>query len=77
MVFYVEDKNDQSVFPGPLVVSTLKTKLEQDAGLLELSVANIQTDICQNNCSGNKYFLIIMIIIILVFLLRVVPMCVF
>ncbi len=52
MLFYVEDKSDKSIIPGPLVVSTLKTKLEQDVGLLELSVANIQTEICQNNCSG-------------------------
>ncbi|XP_034230369.1 dyslexia-associated protein KIAA0319-like protein [Thrips palmi] len=53
MVFYVEDKTDKSIIPGPIVVSTLKTKLEQDVGLLELSVANIQTEICQNNCSGH------------------------
>lgn len=53
MVFYVENKTDKTAAPGPLVVSTLKTKLEQDAGLLELSVANIQTEICQNNCSGH------------------------
>lgn len=53
MLFYVEDKSDKTIVPGPLVVSTLKTKLEQDVGLLELSVANIQTEICQNNCSGH------------------------
>lgn len=53
MVFYVEDKANKSAIPGPVVVSTLKTKLEQDVGLLELSVANIQTEICQNNCSGH------------------------
>lgn len=52
MLFYVEDKGNKSAIPGPIVVSTLKTKLEQDVGLLELSVANIQTEICQNNCSG-------------------------
>ncbi|KAJ1521882.1 hypothetical protein ONE63_002221 [Megalurothrips usitatus] len=53
MIFYVEDKADKSIIPGPLVVSTLKAKLEQDVGLLELSVADIQTEICQNNCSGH------------------------
>ncbi|KAK3919328.1 Dyslexia-associated protein KIAA0319-like protein [Frankliniella fusca] len=53
MLFYVEDKSNKSIIPGPHVVSTLKTKLEQDVGLLELSVANIQTEICQNNCSGH------------------------
>lgn len=54
MVFYVENKSDKTTVPGPLVVSSLKAKLEQDAGLLEPSVANIQTEICQNNCSGKN-----------------------
>jgi hypothetical protein len=52
IVFYVEQKNGKGVLPGPTVVARLKEKLLQDSGLLELSVANIQTVICQNNCSG-------------------------
>lgn len=51
LVFYVEQNN--SIMRGPEVVKTLKGKLKQDSGLLELSIANIQTIICQNNCSGN------------------------
>ena len=53
MVFYVEQKSGKGVLPGPVVVKRLKEKLMQDSGLLELSVANIQTAVCQNNCSGN------------------------
>lgn len=52
IVFYVEQKNGKGVLPGPTVVSRLKEKLMQDSLILELSVANIQTVICQNNCSG-------------------------
>lgn len=39
--------------PGPEVVRTLSSKLAQDSFLLQISVVNIQTTICQNNCSGN------------------------
>lgn len=39
--------------PGPEVVSQLKSKLRRDAGLLDLSVALIDTVVCQNNCSGH------------------------
>ncbi|PSN49545.1 hypothetical protein C0J52_04994 [Blattella germanica] len=53
IVFYVEQKGGKGVIPGPTVVERLKAKLTQDSGLLELSVANIQTAICQNNCSGH------------------------
>ncbi|XP_023702907.1 dyslexia-associated protein KIAA0319-like protein isoform X3 [Cryptotermes secundus] len=53
IVFYVEQKNSKGVLPGPTVVARLKEKLMQDSLLLELSVANIQTVICQNNCSGH------------------------
>ncbi|XP_021932800.1 dyslexia-associated protein KIAA0319-like protein isoform X2 [Zootermopsis nevadensis] len=53
IVFYVEQRNGKGVLPGPAVVARLKEKLMQDSGLLELSVANIQTTVCQNNCSGH------------------------
>jgi hypothetical protein len=52
IVFYVEQRNGKGVLPGPDVVARLKEKLKQDSGLLEFSVANIQTTVCQNNCSG-------------------------
>ncbi|XP_068081362.1 dyslexia-associated protein KIAA0319-like protein isoform X2 [Anabrus simplex] len=52
-IFYVEHKTSHNILPGPAVVSRLKEKLTQDSGLLELSVANIQTAVCQNNCSGH------------------------
>ncbi|XP_075210094.1 dyslexia-associated protein KIAA0319-like protein [Lycorma delicatula] len=51
LVFYVQTST--SALPGPQVVRTLKEKLAQDSVLLQLSVANIQTAICQNNCSGH------------------------
>jgi len=53
IVFYVEQRNGKGILPGPVVVARLKEKLMQDSGLLELSVANIQTAVCQNNCSGH------------------------
>lgn len=52
LVFYVEKKGEKITLPGPEVVKKLKEKLLQDSGLLQLSVANIDTAICQNNCSG-------------------------
>lgn len=52
-MFYVGKQADKTVLPGPKVVKLLKRKLQQDSSLLELSVANIQTAICQNNCSGH------------------------
>lgn len=51
LVFYVEEKG--SIVPAPQVVNQLRSRLAQDAGLLELSVAGIQTTVCQNNCSGH------------------------
>ncbi|KAK6629603.1 hypothetical protein RUM43_003420 [Polyplax serrata] len=53
LVFYVGKQGDKSVWPGPQVVKLLKQKLQQDSSLLELSMANIQTAVCQNNCSGH------------------------
>lgn len=49
--FFVDD-NKNKTLPGPDVVSMLKAKLKQDSSLLQLSVDNIQTTVCQNNCSG-------------------------
>lgn len=49
--FFVDD-NKNKTLPGPNVVSMLKAKLKQDSSLLQLSVDNIQTTVCQNNCSG-------------------------
>lgn len=51
LVFYVQTSS--GALPGPHVVRTLKNKLAQDSVLLQLSVANIQTAVCQNNCSGH------------------------
>ncbi|KAL0116040.1 hypothetical protein PUN28_011119 [Cardiocondyla obscurior] len=53
LVFYVERKGGKATLPGPEVVKRLREKLLQDSGLLQLSVANIDTAICQNNCSGH------------------------
>ncbi|XP_008209692.1 dyslexia-associated protein KIAA0319 isoform X1 [Nasonia vitripennis] len=53
LVFYVEKKGGKSTMPGPEVVNKLKEKLRQDSGILQLSVANVDTAICQNNCSGH------------------------
>lgn len=53
LVFYVGQQQDKMILPGPEVVRLLKEKLKQDSSLLELSVANIQTAICQSNCSGH------------------------
>lgn len=53
VVFYVEHKDSQQPLPGPAVVARLKEKLAQDSLLLEISVASIQTAVCQNNCSGH------------------------
>jgi hypothetical protein len=53
LVFYVE-KSDKSTMPGPEVVNKLKEKLGRDSGILQLSVVNVDTTICQNNCSGFK-----------------------
>ena len=50
--FYVERRDGKSPMGGPEVVHKLKEKLKQDSGILQLSVANIDTTICQNNCSG-------------------------
>ncbi|XP_039275783.1 dyslexia-associated protein KIAA0319-like [Nilaparvata lugens] len=51
LVFYVQTA--ATALAGPHVVKTLKDKLAQDSVLLQLSVANIQTAVCQNNCSGH------------------------
>ena len=50
LIFYVS--SPAGSVPGPQVVQTLKEKLAQDSLLLHLSVSNIKTAICQNNCSG-------------------------
>ncbi|XP_050549172.1 dyslexia-associated protein KIAA0319-like protein [Daktulosphaira vitifoliae] len=52
LYFFVNDSKNNTL-PGPDVVSMLKAKLKQDSSLLQLSVDNIQTTICQNNCSGH------------------------
>ncbi|XP_026472813.1 dyslexia-associated protein KIAA0319-like protein [Ctenocephalides felis] len=57
LLFYVE-KNDtvtrkSSIMPGPAVVAMLKNRFRQDTGLLEISVIQIRTLICQNSCSGH------------------------
>lgn len=39
--------------PGPAVVAMLKNRFRQDTGLLEISVIQIRTLICQNSCSGH------------------------
>ncbi|XP_017877512.1 dyslexia-associated protein KIAA0319 [Ceratina calcarata] len=53
LIFYVEKKGGKAPMRGPEVVKRLKEKLRQDSGLLQLSVANIDTAVCQNNCSGH------------------------
>ncbi|XP_015600421.1 dyslexia-associated protein KIAA0319-like protein [Cephus cinctus] len=53
LVFYVDKKGGKSSMPGPEVVQRLKQKLRQDSGLLQLSVINVETVVCQNNCSGH------------------------
>lgn len=58
LVFYVEKKGGKLTMPGPEVVKRLKEKLRQDSGLLQLSVANIDTAVCQNNCSGKFSFMV-------------------
>ncbi|XP_014214907.1 dyslexia-associated protein KIAA0319-like protein [Copidosoma floridanum] len=52
LTFFVKLKDGKSM-PGPEVVSKLKEKLRQDSGLLQLSVTNVETVVCQNNCSGH------------------------
>lgn len=56
LVFYVRNKKDKSVIPGPEVVAKLKEKLRQDSGILQLSVANVETVVCQSKCSGTGFF---------------------
>ncbi|CAD1471833.1 unnamed protein product [Heterotrigona itama] len=51
LIFYVDKKGGKVTMHGPEVVKRLKEKLRQDSGLLQLSVANIDTAVCQNNCS--------------------------
>lgn len=53
IVFYVEKKGDKESMPGPEVVNKFRTKLRQDSGILQLSVARVDTAVCQNNCSGH------------------------
>lgn len=53
LVFYVRQKDKKTSMPGPEVVHRLKEKLRQDSGLLQLSVAAVDTAVCQNNCSGH------------------------
>ncbi|XP_073977595.1 dyslexia-associated protein KIAA0319-like protein isoform X1 [Rhodnius prolixus] len=51
LVFYVTSPSGS--VPGPQVVTTLKHKLAQDSFLLQMSVVDIRTTVCQNNCSGH------------------------
>uniref|UniRef100_A0A0A9XPA1 PKD/Chitinase domain-containing protein n=8 Tax=Lygus hesperus TaxID=30085 RepID=A0A0A9XPA1_LYGHE len=51
LVFYVSSPTGS--VDGPKVVSTLKNKLAQDSFLLQLSVVDIRTTVCQNTCSGH------------------------
>lgn len=53
LVFYVQQKGKKITMPGPEVVNRLREKLRQDSGLLQLSVAAVETAVCQNNCSGH------------------------
>ncbi|XP_046753459.1 dyslexia-associated protein KIAA0319 isoform X2 [Diprion similis] len=53
LVFYVNKDGGKSLMPGPEVVQILKEKLRQDSGLLQLSVASVETAVCQNKCSGH------------------------
>ncbi|XP_063984178.1 dyslexia-associated protein KIAA0319 isoform X2 [Diachasmimorpha longicaudata] len=53
LVFYVQERGKKNSIPGVEVVQRLKEKLWQDSGLLQVSVASIDTAICQNNCSGH------------------------
>lgn len=55
LIFYVDKDGGKSVLTGPEVVQRLKQKLRQDSGLLQLSVANVETAICQNKCSGIEF----------------------
>lgn len=56
LVFYVQMKDGKSTMPGPEVVKKLKEKLRQDSGILQLpKPVNVDTVVCQNNCSGKKY----------------------
>lgn len=54
LVFYVEKRGSKSAMSGPEVVDKLKAKLRQDSGILQMSVASVDTAVCQNNCSGNN-----------------------
>lgn len=62
LVFYVDKKDGKSTMSGPEVVNKLKEKLTQDSGILQLSVVNIDTTVCQNNCSGKTHKFLIAII---------------
>lgn len=55
LIFFVQQENNGVIksLSGVEVVQRLKDKLLQDSELLQLSVASIDTAICQNNCSGH------------------------
>ncbi|XP_066597643.1 dyslexia-associated protein KIAA0319-like protein [Prorops nasuta] len=53
IVFYVEKKGAKTTIPGSEVVKKLREKFRQDSGLLQLSVVNVDTVVCQNDCSGH------------------------
>ncbi|XP_044017263.1 dyslexia-associated protein KIAA0319 homolog [Aphidius gifuensis] len=55
LIFFVQQENNGIIksLSGIEVVQRLKDKLLQDSELLQLSVASIDTAICQNNCSGH------------------------
>lgn len=52
ITFYVETQ-DSKPLPANDVVHHLREKLKVDASLLGFSVVKLQTNICQNNCSGH------------------------
>lgn len=54
LVFTVEkisDEKKSSIISGTTVVSSLKRKLQTDSSLLDFKVLELDTVICQNNCS--------------------------
>ncbi|CAB4064179.1 unnamed protein product [Lepeophtheirus salmonis] len=47
------DSNFEIILKGVDVLKTLQTKLRTDPDILELKVINLDTLVCQNNCSGH------------------------
>ena len=52
VVFYAENK--KSKYPMMLsdVINIIKENLKENPEILQLSVAEVKTTVCQNNCSG-------------------------